>query len=314
MPGGSASKAPPDLNTVTRSQSWCAALLNLFFLFAWLRLQACLELPVDLKKTPKYCKMSTNWGMRRKGPTKMTDIWFGFVIPLWFLLWFSEAPVTKVFQRTHPYLAVKYLFHVFQIVLIYSVMSLLIRWLLLNQDLFWLYCLITHFAYFPSFSVTTANNTALLFSILIKSLKHALWKSTDDYCLLQETFSLGVIMDTSTFVVLTSSNATVLHTYLCNRYIDIEEKTNSPFFCMKEWGIMGSVVGIGSKGRTFNSKLWTHFKKWRGAFSAVPKVFFSSAFHSDDSTFLSKIQSPGNKTTSAAGGLFVWHVAGWSRM
>lgn len=67
----------------------------------------------------------------------MTDIRFGFVIPLWFLLWFSEAAITKkVSQRTHPYLTVKHLFHVFQIVLIYSVLNLLIRCLFFDQDPF----------------------------------------------------------------------------------------------------------------------------------------------------------------------------------
>lgn len=81
--------------------------------------------------------MSTNWGMGRKGPTKMTDIRFGFVIPLWFLLWFSEAAITnKVSQRTHPYLTVKYLFYFFQIVLIYSVLNLLIRCLFFKIKIF----------------------------------------------------------------------------------------------------------------------------------------------------------------------------------
>lgn len=130
MPGGSASKAPPDLNTVTWLQSWCAALSNFFF-------SLCITEAASMswtagrskkKNNPKYSKMSTNWGMGRKGPIKMTDIRFGFVIPLWFLLWFSEAAITKkVSQRTHPYLTVKYLFYFFQIILIYLVLNLLIR-------------------------------------------------------------------------------------------------------------------------------------------------------------------------------------------
>lgn len=40
-------------------------------------------------------------------------------------------------------------------------------------------------------------------------------------------------MDTSKFIVLTSSNATVLHTYLCNRYIVIEEKKQLTFFLLE---------------------------------------------------------------------------------
>lgn len=89
-------------------------------------------------------------------------------------------------------------------------------------------------------------------------------------------------------------------------------KENSPFFCWKEWGMMGSVVAIKSQGRALNSKQWTELRKRRGLLCGSESPF-SSATQWDWSTFLpnyGKIQSTKNCYCFF---LFFWHVAGWTR-
>lgn len=72
-----------------------------------------------------------------------------------------------------------------------------------------------------------------------------------------------------------------------------QKKDVLPFVCWKEWGMMGSVVGIGRQCWTSNSKLWAQFRKRRGLCSGSKSLFYGAS-HWDQSTFLpddSKLRS-----------------------
>lgn len=111
--------------------------------------------------------------------------------------------------------------------------------------------------------------------------------------------------------VLLCCNNSLLHIHLSSPSLswdiviltcsDVEKQTKEvlPFFCWKEWGMMGSVVGIERQCWTLNSKLWAQFRKRRGLCSGS-KSLFSAASDWDQSTFLpdeGKLRSTAEKTS-----------------
>lgn len=83
MPGGSASKAPPDLNTVTWLQSWCAALSNFFFSLC-ITEAASMSWTAGRSKKKQTTQSIIKWAPIEGWEEKVPSRWLISDLVLWF--------------------------------------------------------------------------------------------------------------------------------------------------------------------------------------------------------------------------------------
>lgn len=102
----------------------------------------------------------------------------------------------------------------------------------------------------------------------------------------------------------------ILAALKCRCWAWEEKKKVSPFFCWKEWGMMGSVVGIRRQCWALNSKPSSGSE---GGLLCSSESLFSGASHWDQSTFLPGEDPEHSKTHPALlfspKFLFFWQVA-----